>query len=113
MQQEEVDKSLVNLGQYVLKPEYQHLAVAPQKWFTSFTEKQKASARKEFHSASVEDVHMPTAQMAPTAPTEPNLDPDIETAGKVDKPPYMGISVTVKSVAILKVQNQTVTLPIL
>lgn len=99
MQQEEVDKSLVNLGQYVLKPEYQHLAVAPRKWFTSFTEKQKASARKKFHGASVEDVHMPTALIAPTAPTEPNIDPDrdIETAGKVDEPPHMGISVTVES----------------
>ena len=29
MQQEEVKESLVNLGQYILKPEYQHLAVAP------------------------------------------------------------------------------------
>ena len=51
-----------------------------------------ASVQKKFHSASVEDVRMPTVQIALTAP-----DRDIETAGKVDKPPYMGISVTVES----------------
>ena len=95
MQQEEVNKSLVNLGQYVLKPGYQHLAVAPRKWFTSFTEKQKAGARHKFHNASVEDVHVPTSPMEPSIDIDPES--DNKAAGKVDQPPYMGISVNVES----------------
>ena len=53
LQQEEIDKSIVGIGQYVLKPEFQHLAIAPRKWFTSFTEKQKLSAQEKFHKTSV------------------------------------------------------------
>ena len=40
-QQEEVSKSNVGMGQYILKEDCHHLAVTPSRWFTALTIEQK------------------------------------------------------------------------
>ena len=47
-QEEEVCKSIIGLGQYSLKEEYQHLSVAPSRWFTSLSDDQKKDAQRKF-----------------------------------------------------------------
>ena len=55
IQQEEVCKAIVNLGQYSLRNEYQHFSIVPSRLFTSLSDEQKKSARSKFQHASVED----------------------------------------------------------
>ena len=52
-QEEEVCKSIIGLGQYSLKGEYQHLSVAPSRWFTALSDDQKKDAQRKFQQASV------------------------------------------------------------
>ena len=54
-QEEEVCKSIICLGQYSLKEEYQHLSVVPSRWFTSLSDNQKKDAQRKFQQASVDD----------------------------------------------------------
>ena len=51
--QEEVCKSIICLGQYSLREEYQHLSVVPSRWFTSLSDDQKKDAQRR--QASVDD----------------------------------------------------------
>ena len=55
-QQEEVSKSIVGMGQYILKEEYHHLAVTPSRWFTALTVEQKENSKRKLQNASVDDV---------------------------------------------------------
>ena len=54
-QEEEVCKSIIGLGQHSLKGEYQHLSVAPSRWFTALSDDQKKDAQSKFQQASVDD----------------------------------------------------------
>ena len=54
-QEEEVCKSIIGLGQYSLKEEYQHLSIAPSRWFTALSDDQKKDAQRKFQQASVDD----------------------------------------------------------
>ena len=47
-QQQEVCKAMVGFGQYKLRNEYRHLAIAPSRWFTALTDEQKENARKSY-----------------------------------------------------------------
>ena len=53
-QQEEVSKTIVGTGQYILKEEYQHLAVTPSRWFTALTVEQKENQKRKLQNASVD-----------------------------------------------------------
>lgn len=55
-QQEEVSKTIVGNGQYILKEEYRHLAVTPSRWFTAFTVEQKEKSKRKLQNASVDDI---------------------------------------------------------
>ena len=53
-QEKEVDKSIIGLGQYSMRQEYEHFKVNSSKWFMLNAD-QKQSTLQKFHSASVED----------------------------------------------------------
>lgn len=55
-QQEEVSKSIVGTGQYILKDDYRHLAVTPSRWFTALTVEQKENSKRKLQIASVDDI---------------------------------------------------------
>ena len=55
-QQEETCKALLGCGQYKLCEEYRHFGVAPSRWFTAFTDKQKEDAKGKFQHCSVDDM---------------------------------------------------------
>ena len=55
-QQEEVSKSTVGMGQYILKEDYRHLAVTPSRWFTALTVEQKENSERKLQNASVDDI---------------------------------------------------------
>ena len=54
--QEEMSKTIIGTGQYVLKEEYRHFAVAPSMWFTALTAEQKEKATRKLQNANVEDI---------------------------------------------------------
>ena len=54
-QQAEVEKSLVGIGQYSIRQEYQQFKISSSRWFTSLNTDQKKAAVLKFNSASVED----------------------------------------------------------
>ena len=54
-QQEEVSKSIVGLGQYRPREEYQHLSIAPSRWFHALSEEQKKNAQKKLEHVTVDD----------------------------------------------------------
>ena len=56
LEQEEVYKAMITVGQYRICKQYQHFEVAPSRWFTALSEKQKVELRKKFQQASVDDV---------------------------------------------------------
>ena len=51
----EAKKSLIGIGQYIIRPEYDHLRVSPSKWFL-LNDNQKQSVLQRFHHVSVEDM---------------------------------------------------------
>lgn len=53
--EEEVCKSIIGLGQYSLKEEYQHLSVVPSWSFTSLSDDQKKDTQWKFQQVSVDD----------------------------------------------------------
>ena len=55
-QQEEVSKSIVGMGQYILKEDYHHLAVTPSRWFTALTVEQKENSKRKLQNASMDDI---------------------------------------------------------
>ena len=55
-QQEEVSKSIVGMGQYILKEDYHHLAVTPSRWFIALTVEQKENSKIKLQNASVDDI---------------------------------------------------------
>ena len=52
-QLEETCKPLLGCGQYKLCDEYRHLAVAPSRWFTALTDKQKEDMKRKFQRCPV------------------------------------------------------------
>lgn len=58
-QQEEVCKAIIGLGEYMLKNEYQSLAIPPSHWFTALNDEQRDNARRKFQEACVLSTHTP------------------------------------------------------
>ena len=54
-QQEEVGKTIIGLGQYSLREEYQHFSVTPSRWFTALSDDQKKNAQIKLQQVSVDD----------------------------------------------------------
>lgn len=55
-QQEEVSKTIIGTGQYVLKEKYCHFAITPSMWFTTLTVEQKEKAKRKLQNAYVYDI---------------------------------------------------------
>ena len=55
-QQKEIEKTVLGIGQYRIRKEYQQFCVQASKWFTS-SDEQKESILRKFHKASVDDKH--------------------------------------------------------
>ena len=55
---------MIGIGQYIIRPEYEHLRVSPSKWFM-LNDNQKQTVLQRFHHASVED--MTTSGIGPSS----------------------------------------------
>ena len=60
-QEAKVCKSIIGLGEYCLKEEYQHFSVAPSQWFASLSDDQRKDVQKKFQQASVDDRQDPSS----------------------------------------------------
>ena len=60
----EAEKSLIGIGQYIIRPEYEHLRVSSSKWFM-LNDNQKQTLLQRFHHALVED--MTTSGIGPSS----------------------------------------------
>ena len=55
-QHEEVCKSIVGMGLYILNKDYRHLVVTPSKWLTALTVEQKENSKRKLQNDSVNDI---------------------------------------------------------
>lgn len=55
MQQEEVSKAIISLGQYTLRDEYQHFSITPSRWFTALSDEQRKNAQMKLKQALLDD----------------------------------------------------------
>jgi hypothetical protein len=68
-QQSEVEKSVVGIGQYIIREEYLQFRVSQSKWFTSLSADQRKTALKKFHCASVDDKCSPANAIESSVPS--------------------------------------------